>query len=90
LDLGFIASSATDIFYLPSPLQSIVTSKPKIPPTPSILGIKLLQGGNVYLYLIGAACLGVAMVILVLSNRISDQGPSKGKESEARQGSREN
>jgi hypothetical protein len=71
LDLGFIGSSATDLFYLPPTLQQVAAPPPTAAPPPQILGLNLLPGGNIYLYIIGIMCLVVAMLDLILSNRIA-------------------
>jgi hypothetical protein len=75
LDLAFIGSSATDLFYLPTALQNVAVAAPSTAPPPHILGFNLLPGGNIYLYLIGSICLGVAMLDLFLGNRVSARAP---------------
>jgi hypothetical protein len=75
LDLAFIGSSRTDLFYLPAALQTIATAPPTTAPPPQILGFNLLPSGNLPLYIIGSICLGIAMLDLFLGNRVSSKAP---------------
>jgi hypothetical protein len=74
LDLAFNGSSASDLFFppqlrkvIPPPLKNVTL--PPGPPAPPFLAGFLPPGQNIYLYLIGAAFLGVGMLILILINR---------------------
>jgi hypothetical protein len=88
LDLGFNGSSASDLFFppqlrkaLPPVLKNISlpappalnASIPVTPAAPAGVGGYLPPGQNIYLYFIGGAFLGVAMLILILTNRKSEQ-----------------
>ena len=80
LDVGFNGSSASDLFFPPQ-LRKIVPpllqniSLPASPTPPKFLGGYLPPGQNIYLYLIGGAFLGVAMLVLILVNRNSGRVP---------------
>lgn len=74
LDLGFNGSAASDLFFPPQ-LRKVLppvlknASLPASPSPPPALGGYLPAGQNIYLYFIGGAVLGVAMLILILTNR---------------------
>jgi hypothetical protein len=76
LDLAFNGSSESDLFFppqlrkgLPQALKN--ATLPPSPAVPAALGGYLPGGQNIYLYAIGGAFLGVAMLILILTNRNS-------------------
>ena len=83
LDLGFTASSMTDIFHLAPPavqgfVKAVNSTVPPIKiaaPPPNFLG-NLMPGGNTTLLLLGGVFLGVAMAILILLNRNVGKGPT--------------
>jgi hypothetical protein len=47
------------------------TTLPSSPAAPAAIGGYLPPGQNIYLYLIGGAILGVAMLVLIVTNRNS-------------------
>ncbi|MGD0805748.1 MAG: hypothetical protein ABSA11_16930 [Candidatus Bathyarchaeia archaeon] len=72
LDLAFNGASESDLFFpiwlrqaIPPQLNATTTSGSSIP----IIGSLLPSGQNIFIYLLGGALLGVAMIILILSNR---------------------
>jgi hypothetical protein len=72
LDLAFSGASESDLFFplwlreaTPPQLNATTTGGSSIP----IIGSLLPSGQNIYVYLLGGALLGVAMIILILSNR---------------------
>jgi hypothetical protein len=76
LDLAFNGSSEADLFFppqlrkvLPPVLKNTTLLAP--PAAPSAVGGYLPPGQNIYVYIIGGAFLGVAMLILVVTNRNS-------------------
>jgi hypothetical protein len=76
LDLGFNGSSESDLFFPPQLRKVLPTvlknaSLPAPPAAPAVLGSYLPGGQNIYLYVIGGAFLGVAMLILIVTNRNS-------------------
>ncbi|MDA4128987.1 MAG: hypothetical protein OK422_06000 [Thaumarchaeota archaeon] len=64
LDLGFAGSAITDLFHLGNVIPTI--------PAPTIPGTNLfatlVPGGNIILFIIGGAFLGVGMIILIVRN----------------------
>jgi hypothetical protein len=72
LDMAFNGSSASDLFFPPWLRQSIPpqlnVTIPYSPLSIPLLGSYFPSGQNIYPYLIGGAVLGVAMVVLILSN----------------------
>jgi hypothetical protein len=66
LDLGFSGASMTDLLYVSPPGGPVST-------IPSNIGAglvgSLMPGGNTTLFFIGAAFLGLGMIILILHNR---------------------
>jgi hypothetical protein len=73
LDLAFNGASESDLFFpiwlrqaIPPQLNATTTSGISSIP---IIGSYFPPGQNIYLYLFGGVLLGVAMIILILSNR---------------------
>jgi len=76
LDLAFNGSSESDLFFPPQlrkvlpPVFKNATLPPR-PAAPGAIGGYLPPGQNIYLYIIGGAFLGAAMLILIVINRNS-------------------
>ena len=74
LDLAFNGSSESDLFFPPQ-LRKVLpqvlknTTLPSSPAAPAALGGYLPPGQNIYLYVIGGAFLGFAMLVLIVTNR---------------------
>ena len=80
LDLAFNGASESDLFFplwlrqsIPPQLNATTTSGSSIP----IIGSLLPPGQNIFIYLLGGALLGIAMIILILSNRNRTQVSQK-------------
>jgi len=76
LDLAFNGSSESDLFFPPQlrkalPQALTNATLPPSPAAPGVIGGYLPVGQNIYLYAIGGAFLGVAMLILIVTNRNS-------------------
>jgi len=77
LDLAFNGSSEADLFFPPQlrkalpPVLKNVTLPGTPAAAPSAVGGYLPPGQNIYAYILGGAFLGVAMLILVVTNRNS-------------------
>jgi len=75
LDLAFNGSSESDLFFPPQ-LRKVLpvlknTTLPASPAAPAAIAGYLPPGQNIYLYIIGGAFLGVAMLVLIVTNRNS-------------------
>jgi len=83
LDLAFNGSSESDLFFPPQ-LRKVLpqvlknTTLPSSPAAPAALGGYLPPGQNIYLYVIGGAFLGFAMLVLIVTNRNSGKRPQLG------------
>jgi hypothetical protein len=75
LDLAFNGSSESDLFFPPQ-LRKVLpvlknTTLPSSPAAPAAISGYLPPGQNIYLYIIGGTFLGVAMLVLIVTNRNS-------------------
>ena len=76
LDLAFNGSSESDLFFPPQ-LRKVLppvltnTTLPASSTAPTAIAGYLPPGQNIYLYIIGGVFLGVAMLVLIVTNRNS-------------------